>query len=50
MGVHNALYRELKEWFGLPSMVPLNAIGMPLQIPMPEGIILGGVGGLGLGS
>ncbi|MDT7890349.1 MAG: hypothetical protein RQ885_15415 [Desulfurococcales archaeon] len=48
--VHNALYRELREWFGLPSMVPLNAIGMPLQIPMPGGTILGKGGGLGLGS
>ncbi len=28
----------------------LAAIEKPLQMPMPGGIILGGVGGLGLGS
>jgi hypothetical protein len=29
--VHNALYRELREWFDLPSRVAMTAIEMPLQ-------------------
>jgi hypothetical protein len=39
--VHNALYRELREWFDLPSRVAMTAIEMPLQMPMPGGTILG---------
>jgi hypothetical protein len=38
--VHNALYRELRERFGLPPGLLLTVIGMPLQMPMPGGIIL----------
>jgi hypothetical protein len=49
-GVHNALYRELRERFGLPPGLLLTVIGMPLQMPRLGGIILGGGGGQGLGS
>jgi hypothetical protein len=42
--VHLALYRELKEWFGLPPRLANDCYRMPLQMPIPGGIILGGVG------
>jgi hypothetical protein len=29
---HRKLYRELREWFELPSRVALTAIGMQLQM------------------
>ena len=48
--VHNALYRELREWFDLPSRVALDCYRMPLQMTMPGGTILGKGGDLGLGS
>ena len=48
--VHNALYRELRERFGLPPGLLLTVIGMPLQMPRLGGIILGKGGDQGLGS
>ncbi len=48
--VHNALYRELREWFGLHQGLLLTAIGMPLQMPMPRGTILRKVNALRLRS
>jgi hypothetical protein len=48
--VHNAPYRELREWFGLHQGLLLTAIGMPSQMPMPGGTILGGGGDQGLRS
>jgi putative transposase len=40
--VHNALYRELKEWFGLPPRLANDCYRMPLQMQSLGGIILGG--------
>jgi hypothetical protein len=34
--VHNALYRDLREWFGLHQGLLLTVIGMPLQMPRME--------------
>jgi putative transposase len=48
--VHNALYRELIEWFGLPSRVAVDCYRDALANAKDGGTILGGVGGLGLGS
>ncbi|MDT7888394.1 MAG: hypothetical protein RQ885_05405 [Desulfurococcales archaeon] len=42
MGIHNALYRELKEWFGLPPRLANDCYRMPLQMQSLGGIILGG--------
>jgi hypothetical protein len=47
--VHNALYRELREWFDLPSRVAIDCYrDMPLQ--RLGGTILGKGGGRGLRS
>jgi hypothetical protein len=48
--VHNALYRDLREWFGLPSRVAVDCYRDALANAKDGGTILGGVGGLGLGS
>jgi hypothetical protein len=49
--VHNALYRELREWFGLPSRIAVDCYrDMPLQMPMPGETILRKGGDQGLRS
>ncbi len=40
--VHNALYRELREWFDLPSRTAVDCYRDALQMQSLEGTILGG--------
>jgi hypothetical protein len=48
--VHNALYRDLREWFDLPSRVAVDCYRDALADAKDGGTILGGVGGRGLGG
>jgi hypothetical protein len=48
--VHSALYRELKEWFGLPSRVAVDCYRDALANANAWRNNPRGVGGLGLGS
>jgi hypothetical protein len=48
--VHRELYRELREWFGLPPRWLFTAIGMPLQMQRLGEETFIRVGGLGLRS
>jgi len=48
--VHSVLYRELREWFGLPSRVAVDCYRDALANAKDGGIILGGGGGQGLRS
>jgi len=44
--VHRELYRELREWFGLPSRIAVDCYREPLQMQRLRGGTLIRVGGL----